>query len=144
LVNKGDIEFEFEVIEVIRGEEAETIVLAADELNNRAPEGTEYVLIKVAADYTGPDAGILTLAPRNISLISQQIIYNESDAPMAAFSPEPRFNFELLQGTADEGWFAWALPPDDKMLLRVRPSNTFFSLDEDGAVETESSATTDN
>ena len=119
------VEFDFTVLEVIRGEEAWQRVSAANRYNDAAPSGTEYVMAKVAAEYTGKDEGILEVNKRDVGIVSGGRIFDSRDVEDACCL-EPGFDFELLQGGFGEGWFAWTVPPDPEMTLKLGP--LFFDL----------------
>lgn len=125
LVHNNSLEFEFSVVEVLRGEEAWGLVNTAGLFNSPPAPGEEYIMAKIVVDYTGPDAGVLELTQTDIAVVSQGRIYDWWDVTTPT-GLNPRLDFQLLSGGHGEGWFAWPLPPDPHALLMYGPF--FFSL----------------
>lgn len=118
-------QYEFAVVEVIKGEEALGTVMDTQASNDMPPPDHEYVLIKVAANFIGDHPGILKLSQYDIELVSQNNIYEYFDVD-AAYGLTPRFDFEMLSGASAEGWLAWPVPTDDEMLLKL--GDAYFEL----------------
>ena len=128
LKSDNQIEFKLSVLEVLRGEEAWQRVLSANSYNDPAPEGTEYVMVKGGVDYNGPDAGTLEISETDFEIVSHGRVYEWYDVESPCCL-EPAFEMKLLQGGYGEGWFAWLLPADPEMTLKLGP--VFFALYEE-------------
>ncbi len=95
--------WEFAVLEVVRGDQAATMVAKANQFNDPAPEGEEYVVARLRARYLGtPDPdGTENINSTFLKITGERnIVY---DRPMAV-APDPRLDATLFAGGETEGW----------------------------------------
>lgn len=95
--------WEFAVVEVVRGDDAAEMVQQANMFNDPAPDGQEYVLVKLRARFLGtgdPDRG------ENISGFFLKMTGDNSvvyESP-SVVSPKPELDATLFAGGETEGW----------------------------------------
>jgi regulator of replication initiation timing len=91
------------VTQVIRGSQAWSQILAANQFNDPAPSGTEYILLKVKYNYvTGPTVDSL----ENLSEFTFKFFSGTGtkyDIP-AIVEPDPSFDGSIYPGNTLEGW----------------------------------------
>lgn len=128
MITGDSLEFDFTVLEVLRGDEAWQRVRAANQFNDAPGPDNEYIMARVAVQFNGPGTGILELNESDIELVSQGRIYDWFSVSDACCL-DPSFDFELLPGAYAEGWFAWPIPPDPKAMLKL--GSVYFSLSQE-------------
>jgi len=111
LIQGGEIEFTLTIIETTRGEDAWDIILDANMFNDPAPEGLEYILIRVKVVYNGPDEGALELNDTDWASISKGRVYDYFDSSICCLEPE--FDVTLFAGGEAEGLIALLVAIDD-------------------------------
>lgn len=99
-------QFDFTVLEVIRGEEANKIVKRANMFNDDPPEGMEYALIKVKVLL---NKGKLELNRYDITVLTNGQLFDEYSSSFSVCCTEdegyPDFEANLvLPGATTEGW----------------------------------------
>jgi hypothetical protein len=112
---------------VIRGDEAWARVYAANSFNEPPGPGEETLMTYIVVDYTGEDAGVLSVNQTDVDIVSNDRIYSTSDVRDTACCLLPRYDFELLSGGHGEGWFAWSVPIDPNAMLKL--GEHYFALD---------------
>jgi serine/threonine protein kinase len=102
--------WEVQVLETVRGDAAWTRLYDANAFNDPAPEGMEYLLVKVRAraTFAGNDARQLYFVVTGDGLRE----YTRSGVP-----PEPGLETELVSGSASEGWIAFPIGKHEGSLL---------------------------
>jgi hypothetical protein len=125
MITGDSLEFDFTVLEILRGDEAWQRVRAANQFNDAPEPGKEYLMVKVAVEYTGRGPEILELDESDVELVSEGRIYDWF-AVDDACCLDPSFDFVLLPGAYAEGWFAWLIPPDPNAMLKL--GTAYFSL----------------
>lgn len=118
----------FTVNEVIRGADAASMVQKANQFNDPAPAGTEYVCIRITLKYYGdtdPDSTYSTLFAMNEWRIigSKNVLY---DAP-SVVAPEPQFSGmgtdSIYAGAEISGWIVRSVATDDtNLVLQYQPA----------------------
>lgn len=115
--------------EVLRGEEAQRRLRAADPRNPEAAPGLDYVLARVRFEYRArgvPGTCVHPLTPGQFTAYSQE---GEVYAAAPVTPPEPGMRRELKSGDAVEGWLAYLVPATDRAPLLS------FAADRGGAVQ---------
>lgn len=94
-------DWELQVLEVVRGQEAYDTLLATNQFNSSPPEGHEYVLVNLHARYTGTAD-----EPQQVdgfwlqSTGSARVLHQRA----SVVDPEPVFQATLLPGGEVSGW----------------------------------------
>ena len=120
LVRGGVLNFQLQVVEVIRGADAYSRILSANMFNDAPPAGYEFVLMRIHIAYTGADQGVLSLDKYDMAVVTSGRIITYRDTII--YSPcciEPDFDFQLLVGGEGEGWLALPVVVDDPNPLLV-------------------------
>ena len=130
-------EWNLQVLEVLRRDEAWDALFAASEWNDPPPEGFEYVLVKIAAERTGDDeAKRIGMADFDITG-SAAVLY---EAPWLT-NPDPELDAELLSGGTTEGWLSFAVQEGEENLILAydvwgwHDGPLYFALAEGAAVQ---------
>ena len=130
-------QWDFQVLEVFRGDEAWDALLTASEWNDPPPDGFEYVLVKIAAERTGDtEAESIGMSYFDITG-SKAVLY---EAPWLT-NPDPELNAELLPGGTTEGWLSFAVQEGEENLILVydvwdwEDGPLYLALEEDAAIE---------
>lgn len=114
------------VMEVIRGDDAYTMLRKANRYNDPAPDGYEYVLVKVALSVLSvEDDGSVNASSMGYKFKSFSN-NNEESPDQSAVEPEPNLEGMLYAGGNTEGWIARLVKKDD-----AKPKLA-FGLDYDG------------
>lgn len=112
---------------------ADEEVMAENEFNDPAPEGSSYALINADVTYNGEESEMLMMGV-DISYVSEGgETYNAGDS--IAVTPEPLdLAAELYNGGTESGNVAVAVPDDGEGVVRVRlglfdTEDAFFAVD---------------
>lgn len=117
-------DWEVSVVEVVRGEEAWTMIQAAAAFNEPPREGKEYVAVKVHLRYIGTeDEAVMMWGDAFESTGSANVQY---DLP-AFFAPAPQLGAELYPGGETEGWVTDQVAVGETDIMLV--FEPFFELD---------------
>lgn len=117
-------DWEVAVMEVKRGEEAWQMLLEANSYNDPAPDGMEYVLVRVKSRYIGTAE-----AAEYISGASFQITGSSNQLNDAAWVVvQPALDARLFPGGEQQGWVALVAETGETDLILVY--EPFMSFDE--------------
>lgn len=111
LIQGGTIHFTMHVEEYLRGDEAWQKIYAANRFNDPAPDGLEFILLRIKVVYNGEDKGPLEINEAAWSSVSKGRIFDTFDAFVCCLDPE--FDFTLFAGGEAEGWVALLVSVDD-------------------------------
>lgn len=104
--------------EVLRGDAAWALLEKANQFNDPAPEGKEYILAKVSAlVLTAPGSGAVTLNAAGFDVFSADGA--EYTDYWSAVLPKPRFDARVYEGGKLEGYVAFLVDRDDDSPLAV-------------------------
>ena len=117
--------WDIQVMEVKRGEEAWKDIQAASEFNEAAPEGMEYLLVKLHVKSTYADADEHSLSSCDFEVTGERLI--DYMCGMAV-EPEPMLDVTLSKGEEGEGWAAYLIGKNEKSLILV--FNEAFTTEE--------------
>jgi hypothetical protein len=112
------------LLEVLRGEEAWTLIKKADSTNKPAESGTEYILARIKFEYFArgtPGLCIHQVVPEQFTAYSANGEDYKS-APVALPKPEMRKRFK--SGESFEGWLAFMVARTDKSPLMSYSAST--------------------
>lgn len=110
--------WELTVLEVLRGADAAQRVTEANQFNEPAPEGQEYIVARVSARYLGEDAAdTAAMIDQNAFKVTgaANVIY---DRPMVV-APAPQLDAYLFPGGQIEGWVVVQAPAGEAGLTLV-------------------------
>ena len=109
----------FKIVEAIRGDKAAELAQKASIYNEPAPEGQEYVAVRVTARYLGSDQPDHAERAENFRLKitgEKNVIYK---SPLAV-APSPRLlGAELFAGGETDGWVILSVSKGEKGLLVI-------------------------
>jgi hypothetical protein len=106
------------VLEVVRGAEAAQRITEANQFNDPAPEGQEYLLARVRVQYLGdaaPDATVMVDQSSFKITGSANVVY---DRP-SIVAPRPALDASLFPGGQVEGWVVVQAPADEGGLTLI-------------------------
>lgn len=121
-------DWEVQDLEAIRGDEAYARLLAANQFNNPAPAGMEYILVNLRVRYMGTGGAPQTV--NNFWLRSTGDARIRYNWPVIVL-PQPALDAELLPGAEVSGWGAvLAQQGEENVLLIFEPWLSFEDGDE--------------
>jgi hypothetical protein len=133
------LNWDFQVLETLRGDDAWAALQTANQFNEPAPEGKEYLLtrVKVASTHEDSEPHLIGGYDFWVTGDSQQLV-----GVAGAVTPEPALQGELFAGGETEGWIAYLIPQGEgNLMLMLDESLTFeaspyrfVALDEGAAV----------
>lgn len=110
--------WDIQVLEMKRGEAAWADIQAANMFNDSAPEGMEYILVKVHVKSTYADSEEHAIGPCDFSVTGDQFkLYTCSMGTVV--SPEPKLDAKLYSGGEAEGWVPFRIAQGEGNLLLV-------------------------
>lgn len=121
--------WEFKVVDAIRGDEAAELVNKANQFNDPAPDGQEYVLVKLRARYLGtdnPDRGE-NINGSYLKIAGEKNVVYESPSVVP---PKPELDATLFAGGETEGWEVLSVSKDEKGLMIIFEPLFSFSSDD--------------
>jgi hypothetical protein len=129
--------WDVQVLDVIRGEEAWKAIQAAYDTNIPAYEGMEYLLIKLYVKSTYADSEEHNITECNFSVTGDRLnLYTCGSAPV--IGPKPELFFDLVSGGEAEGWIPFMVAQGEGNMILVFDeemnfdgnSEWFIALDE--------------
>ena len=130
-------QWDIQVLEVIRGDDAWDALLAASEWNDPPSDGFEYVLVKIATERTG-DNEAKEIGSVDFDITGSEAVLYES--PWLT-NPDPELDAELLPGGTTEGWLSLTVQEGEEDLILVYDEAwewddepLYFALEEGAAV----------
>lgn len=110
--------WEVQLLEVMRGDEAWSAILAANQYNDPAPEGMEYLLLKLHVKSTYTDSDEHTIGHCDFDVTGDRLILY-SCLSVFAVTPEPQLDATLFTGGETEGWVAYVVGKDERNLILI-------------------------
>jgi hypothetical protein len=101
---------------VVRGDAAAQAIRAANQFNDEAASGHEYVLIRVRAKSAHTDQTSHEIRAGDFRLVGSMRI--ESSSP-GIVAPEPRLAAEVFAGGEVEGWIVFSVTKDEDQLILI-------------------------
>lgn len=108
--------WDVQVLEVIRGEDAWTQIQAANRFNEPPPEGMEYLLVRVKATSTYSDADSHGISGSDFAVTGDQL-QRYSRAFVVTMDPE--LDADLFSGGETEGWIPFAIGQGEGSLILI-------------------------
>lgn len=118
--------WDVEVLEVIRGDEAWTRIQQANQFNEPPPEGMEYVLVRVRAASTYADEETHRISGSDFKVTGDRFVCS---SPASAVAPEPELRAELGSGGEATGWIPFLVGANEGNLLLLL--DELFNFDDD-------------
>lgn len=112
------------LLEVVRGEEARTLIKKADPTNKLAESGTEYLLARVRFEYSArgtPGLCVHQVVPQQFTAYSAN---GEDYKSAPVVLPKPEMRKEFKSGEYLEGWIAFLVAETDKTPLMLYSAST--------------------
>jgi hypothetical protein len=108
--------WDIQVVEVKRGEDAWQELQAADSFNEAAPEGMQYLLVKLHVKSTYTDSDEHSLSSCDFSVTGDHLV-NYTCGSAAEF--EPSLDASVTTGGETEGWATYLVARGEKNLMLV-------------------------
>lgn len=121
----GDAEYEMELLESVTGEEASQMVSDANQFNEEASEGKEYILAKFRVQLIAAEEEPFNINSQQFDVISEGGSSYESFISVSGLEPE--FRSDLYEGGENEGWVAFTVDTDDEKPL-AKYGDVWFNL----------------
>jgi hypothetical protein len=128
--------FTLAVVEVLRGNDAWQRIYAENMFNDQAPDGFEYLLIKLSVNYVlgpSPDS-LLEITNSGWGDVNMAIVSNNKIVTqyVSIVDPKPEFDIKLYPESTGEGYITLLCEKDDPNPILIFPSVKgplgFFSL----------------
>ena len=119
--------WEVQVLEAKRGDEAWQMIQAANQFNEPAPEGMEYLLARIKAKNISTQTDELNISRSDFELTGSSHI--EYSAP-SIVAPEPVLDAKLFQNGEAEGWVPLIAAKGETNLILI--FDEVFSFEEGG------------
>lgn len=116
---------EVKVLETVRGDKAWQAIKAANQFNETAPDGMEYLLINLRVKSTHTDKEEHHISGGDFKLTGDRLLEYSSASVVA---PKPQLEANLLSGGQTEGWAAFLVGKDEHNLVLI--VDELFSFDE--------------
>jgi hypothetical protein len=112
----GDYEVRITLLETIRGDDAWNMLKEANQFNDAANTGFEYILAKVRFDYLkgSPDKQYSLYGVNKFTAVSAEGKDYESKFEV---EPDPQLQADLYPGASHEGWVAFHVAQSDSKPL---------------------------
>lgn len=113
-------DWELTLLEVVRGQAATDLALAANQFNDPPEPGMAYIAVRLAARSLHREEEARHISSSDFNVLGDAgVIY---DAP-AVVAPEPQLDFYHFPGGASEGWIVMEAPADETgLMLEFDPS----------------------
>jgi hypothetical protein len=118
--------WDIQVMEVIRGADAWAMIQATNQFNDPAPEGMEYVLVKIHATSTYADSEEHSIGRSDFNLTGDNLI---NYSPASVVVPDPELDGRVFTGGEVEGWTPFLVVEGEGNLILV--VDELLSFDDD-------------
>jgi len=108
--------WDVQVLEVVQGDEAWQAIQAANEFNEPAPEGTEYLLVKLHVKCTYADNEEHSISGYDFKVTGDRLIKYST---ASVVEPEPALNAQLFTDGEAEGWSAYLIDQGENNLILI-------------------------
>lgn len=133
---KGEDELEFEITieDVKRGDTAWDTIFSANQFNEKAPDGMEYILATVVVEYTGSDKGALALDVSDWAVVTSGQALDRFSVPTVCCLQSEFEDIKVFSGGKAKGVMAWPVYKEDENPMLVigmhedGSGGVFFSL----------------
>jgi hypothetical protein len=118
--------WDIQVLEAIRGDEAWQLIKAANQFNEPPLEGMEYLLVRISAKCTYADSDSHSIGEYDFDVTGDKLI---KYSPASVVVPEPSLDAELFSGGETEGWVAFSVGIGEGNLIII--FDEMMSFDDD-------------
>lgn len=108
--------WDFQVLEVVRGDEAWKAIQAANQFNDPAPEGMEYLLVKLHVKSTYADSDEHTIGGGDFKVTGDRLTRYSG---AFAVEPDPQLDAKLFTSGESEGWAAYLVSTGESNLILI-------------------------
>lgn len=120
--------WDVQVVEVVRGEDAWTAIHAANMFNDPPPDGMEYILVKLYVKSTNTDSETHSISGCDFDLTGDRFTkYTCGSASIV--EPDPILDAELYTDGETEGWAGYLVGADEGDLILIFDEMWSFSED---------------
>jgi hypothetical protein len=112
VVQSGD--WQVELLDFKQGEEAAQLIRDVNQFNQPAPDGKEYVLIKVRAKNLRTDGQSQTIRGGDFKLTGDHLTRY---LPNAIVPPEPKLDAEVFPNGETKGWIVYTVAQNESQLI---------------------------
>lgn len=120
--------WDIQVIETKRGEDAWQDIQAANMFNEAAPEGMEYLLVKIHAKSTYTDSDEHGISGCDFDVTGDRF-FNYTCSMASVVEPDPQLDARLFSGGETEGWAAFLVGQGEGNLMLVVDESLNFDSD---------------
>ena len=120
--------WDVQIVEVKRGAEAWQDIQAANMFNEAAPEGMEYLLVKIHAKSTYTDSDEHSISGCEFDVTGDRLI-NYTCSMAGVVEPDPQLDARLYSGGETEGWAAYLVAQGEGNLMLVVDESFNFDSD---------------
>lgn len=116
IVGIGGAEFDVSVLSVIRGQDAWNKIYSANQFNDPAPDGMEYIIAEIQVNHTGNDSQIIEMNSIYWKTVSNKRYFDGFTSMVCCLSP----SLDISLGSGGEGIGILGLPifvNDDNPML---------------------------
>ncbi len=118
--------WDVQVLETVRGDQAWQALQAANEFNEPAPEGMEYLIVKLHVKCTYDDNEEHSISGGDFSVTGDRFIEYSG---AAAVEPDPPLDARLFKDGETEGWSAYLIGQGEGNLILI--VDELLSFDDD-------------
>lgn len=108
--------WDIQVLEVVRGDAAWQAIKSENQFNDPAPEGMEYLMVKIHAKCTYADSDTHMISGSDFDITGDRLI-KYSQAPVV--DPEPALDAELYSDGETEGWVSFLVGQGEGNLILI-------------------------
>lgn len=116
-----------QVIETMRGEAAWQVILEANQFNEPAPEGQEYLLVKLYVKSTYADEEEHSISGRDFKVTGDQLIEYTG---ISVVEPDPVLDAKVFTGGEAQGWEAFLVGQGEGTLILLFDELRNYSAEE--------------
>jgi hypothetical protein len=120
--------WDVQIVEIKRGAEAWQDIQAANMFNEAAPEGMEYLLVKISAKSTYTDSDEHSISGCDFDVTGDRLI-NYTCGMAIVVEPDPQLDARLYSGGETEGWAAYLVAQGEGNLMLVVDESFNFDSD---------------
>jgi len=118
--------WDVQVLEVVRGDEAWQAIQAANQFNEPPPDGWEYILVKLWVKSTASDSEDHSIGSGDFKITGDRLIRYTS---ASVVEPDPPLDARLFADGETQGWTAYLVnQAEDSLILIV---DELWNFDED-------------
>jgi hypothetical protein len=107
-----DYQANFNIEQVVRGDEARTMIQQANQFNDAPAEGYEYMLVKITVGITKNAKADATVDINGVSFKLVSSSGKDYDVVIVV-EPDPKLDANLYAGASNTGWAAFQVKTDD-------------------------------